>query len=75
MSPRNGATVAVSTMGNGMLAQYYGQDTRVMVGGAIAQLSSGSHNGLQARIADGRAGDLQDYEDAAYIRRTLFNSN
>lgn len=73
--PSNGSTVAVASMSNAMLAQYYGQDTRVMTAGAIPQLSVGSHNGLQHRIADGRAGTLQDYEDAAYIRRTLFNSN
>lgn len=72
MTPRNGSTVAVSAMGNGMLAQYYGQDTRV---GAPVGLSSGQQNGLQHRIADGRATDPQDYEDAAYIRRVLFNQN
>jgi hypothetical protein len=70
MSPKNGSTVAVSAMGNTMLAQYYGQDTRVSAG---VQLSTGTHNGLQHRLADGRAGDMQDYEDAAYIRRVLFN--
>jgi hypothetical protein len=70
MSPKYGSTVAVSAMGNAMLAQYYGQDTRV---GAGAQFSTGTHNGLQHRLADGRAGDMQDYEDAAYIRRVLFN--
>lgn len=69
-SPRNGSTIAVASMSNPMLGQYYGSDTRV---GASAGM--GGPNGLQVRIADGRATDPQDYEDAAYIRRTLFNSN
>lgn len=73
--PKYGSSIAVASMGNGMLAQYYSNDTRVMTGGANAQLSGGTLNGLAHRLADGRAGDLQDYEDAAYIRRTLFNSN
>jgi hypothetical protein len=70
MQPKYGSTVAVSAMGNAMLAQYYGQDTRVSAG---VQLSTGTHNGLQHRLADGRAGTPQDYEDAAYIKRILFN--
>lgn len=67
---KNGSTVAVASMSNAQLGSYYGNDTRV---GASAVM--GGPNGLLHRIADGRAGDLQDFEDAAYIRRTLFNSN
>jgi len=69
--PRHGSPLSVAGMTPAQLQTYYANDTSLGTnpGGALA--GQGTLNGLSGMLADGRAGDGTDWNDAAYIRATL----